>query len=466
MIDLPYNPFGKKVDDILCGDLEILKDVAEGWYVEYKSINMPVKSIAKSLAAFANHFGGLIFYGIKGAQGTNVAEAFIGLNAQEIISMIENLRNAAKDSINPVPYYEYNILNGPCEKIDLPEGQAILMVIVPSGVNTPYVHGDGRIYRRVADASDPKPETDRFILDQLWERRRKAEDTLTEFLNSRPVVSKDEENIPLLHIFLSQDPTYMPQALSNLEFDDFAQIMSNENLVTNKTLSIALDNCYTASGGFIGRHLFNNKPDHLALTWKHLKNGSSIISVPLHTYSFFVGIDENFPKGYKYSQKFLQELGGRGYQRRTCTILDVNPIFAEIASFITQHKLLVEKGGFSGTIFAKAALEYIWRTIPFLDTENFLNFIQKHGIPVIQDDETYCPPGTNFQSLIKVDYSIQDDQTALASQIIRSAELFAHILRALGVPPKIVFNEENEWVEAVFRSIDIIKNVSDLSNNE
>ena len=59
-----YNPFGKIIREIDTGDLSTLRDVSEGWYVEYKSEVPDAPSIAKSISALANTYGGWIFYGI------------------------------------------------------------------------------------------------------------------------------------------------------------------------------------------------------------------------------------------------------------------------------------------------------------------------------------------------------------------------------------------------------------------
>ncbi len=45
MINLSYNPFGKNLDNLLVDDLDKLRQVSEGWYIEYKSILVPTKNI-------------------------------------------------------------------------------------------------------------------------------------------------------------------------------------------------------------------------------------------------------------------------------------------------------------------------------------------------------------------------------------------------------------------------------------
>jgi predicted HTH transcriptional regulator len=60
-----FYPFGKSFIKVKEKDLELLKSVAEGWYVEYKKEKQNGKKIAKSISSFANSHGGIYFIGIE-----------------------------------------------------------------------------------------------------------------------------------------------------------------------------------------------------------------------------------------------------------------------------------------------------------------------------------------------------------------------------------------------------------------
>jgi predicted HTH transcriptional regulator len=77
---LAYNPFNCDIDELTPDHLAVLRDTSEGWYIEYKREASKTRDIAKSLSAFANHYGGWIFYGIVGSDdGRNTAESFPGM---------------------------------------------------------------------------------------------------------------------------------------------------------------------------------------------------------------------------------------------------------------------------------------------------------------------------------------------------------------------------------------------------
>ena len=52
-----YSPFEKSIADLQPSDLAVLKNVSEGWYLDYKRDLIPAGSMAKALSAFANTYG-------------------------------------------------------------------------------------------------------------------------------------------------------------------------------------------------------------------------------------------------------------------------------------------------------------------------------------------------------------------------------------------------------------------------
>ena len=165
---MQFTPFHKDLGCVQPEDLALLKHVSEGWYIEYKSkiINQP--DLAKALSSFANQHGGWLLLGVTEDKNTHFAGSFPGIPNERVQSGLESLRNAAKDTVRPSVFYETQVFKGPVDSIELAEGSSLIVVRVPEGPNTPYVHNNGRIYRRIADSSDPKPETDRATLDLLF----------------------------------------------------------------------------------------------------------------------------------------------------------------------------------------------------------------------------------------------------------------------------------------------------------
>ena len=188
-----YSPFDKAINDLQPADLSRLKDVSEGWYVEYKSKLVNPSSLAKAVSAFANTYGGWLFLGVKEhSKGDSVAGEFPGIPEIEVDSALQSLRHSVAEKLNPTPFFETRVLRGPCAEIGLTEGVSVVAIEIPQSQTAPHVHKDGRIYRRVADGSEPKPETDRFILDQLWRRSEPIREGTRKWVKHDPEFSDAE----------------------------------------------------------------------------------------------------------------------------------------------------------------------------------------------------------------------------------------------------------------------------------
>lgn len=458
MTNVSFNPFGleQTLENLEPGDLSVLQDVAEGWYVEYKREVVSSRNIAKSLAAFANHYGGWIFYGVNGTNdGTNVASNFPGLDTGEVSLLIERLRNASKDCIIPSPFYDHKIIRGPSDQINLPEGKSVVVVKVPSGPNTPYLHIDGRIYRRIADSSDPKPEIDRLALDHLWQRGQRARDRLTEFLEMEPELSKGEEGVSFLDIFLLPDPLEASGQTTKLTFKTFVDLINDQD---RPGFSFPFDNFYSMPGGVVARQVSTNNPSNLVFTWRHFNNGFSWISVPLSSGSSVEAAQ--FLRGYNQSIAMSDLIAKGNY--KPCTLIDLNQIISIMLAVIWQQQRLMEEGQIKGPLYAKTVLHNVWRRIPFFDTESYIQFALEHGLPLIQFSDHFVPSGRTYETLrLLPENNVESDaKSPLQKATVQAVPLMMDIFSALGLPPEIMIAGE-DWWSAAERAAEVNKRRSE-----
>jgi hypothetical protein len=456
MVAVPFNPFGKSLEQLTSKDLALLRDVAEGWYVEYKGEVVPARSIAKSLAAFANHYGGWIFYGVKSDHtSNNKAVGFPGIDKNAVSLFIDQVREAARNGINPPPYYEYKVINGPCPDIGLSDEKAIVIALVPMGTNAPYIHFDGRIYRRVADASDPKAETDRFTLDHLWSRGQQARNKLSSFLNQEPILPLRSEEMSYMNLFFMPDPLGVVNRSVDLSFERFVELMSDK---TRFTYSIGFDNFFPMVNGFVARSVHGMNPLGLAATWRFFSDGSSFVSTAIpgiygHMGSNFVTEIKRKLRNYQLISRFVDILVSTNLIE--CFLLDCSIMPLVLFATVATQQVLMREVGISGPFYAKAALCSVAGRIPYLDTETYIKFIQEHGLPVIQSDRIFAPPDDTFESLVLIQKEdIDSDDFLLA------AALLPLIVNAFGLPKSVAFSEDGEWMNAANRAAEVLRNTN------
>jgi len=419
-----YNPFSSDLEDLSAAELGILKDVAEGWYVEYKSDVLSAKKVAKLLASFANHYGGWIFYGVAEAKdGSQTAGSFPGLEQGQVGLLVQRLRDASRNTVTPPPYYDYRIIKGP-----------------------PYIHSDGRIYRRVADSSDPSPETDRFTLDHLWQRGQRERTKLASFLKQQPILSEAESELSYVDVFLLSDPFGVASERTVLPFDTFAKLMKSQ------TASMPCDNVFTMSEGYVARQVMRNDPYYLSFTWRYFFGGASIVSIPFSSTTLDQVSNQGWLNGYAQEEAFLNLI--KDSSNHTSHLLDINQLFTAVAAVVAQQRRLMETTKTSDQLYSKAVLHNVWRRVPFLDTESYIEFVKSNGFPVLQCSDEFAPPGTSYESLSQltprqVNGELEPNTKQLAEQYMDALPLFAAIVVAVGLPPEMVFGGE-EPEDALF----------------
>jgi len=448
MLNMTFNPFHCELKDISVNHLNKLRTLAEGWYVEYKSQCVDTKSIAKSLASFANHQGGWIFYGVDEPRDEeHVANSFPGITRSDLEKLIENLKNAAKDCISPAPYYEHHILEGPCDEVSLNKDKYILVVAVPKGPNTPYIHSDGRVYRRTADSSTPLKEIDRVTLDNLWNNRKLAHENLTKFLLA-PNTQQHDATHPYIELFLMPDPLAIRNQFSDISFDEFVKLMAKKDS-EHKCGFIPFDNFFTTPNSFVARQIGIGDPYKIKMTWKFHSNGFSLITTPLSRESLSsLTNNANFPN-YIHKNTYANILTENRYKEGT--VLDLNQLGLIIISVLTQNLLLLKKSNIQGDYYAKVKINNVLNTIPFLDTKSFIDFIEKCGVPLMPYNSEYIPDGQTIETLIQLKNPDYDQQEITEEDLTGIYDGFHQIGRAvfsgLGIPyTKLVtapWTEEN-----------------------
>ena len=438
-----YSPFEKDLASITADDLAVLRNVSEGWFVEYKELLPSPKDIAKSVAAFANHQGGWFFVGVQeSGDGRRTAAAFPGLDADAITGSIDRIRDAVRAHTDPIPHFESRVVSGPSADAAVAASKAIIIVRIRSGGNPPYIHSSGRIYRRVADSSEPKVETDRAVIDLLLDRSRQSRKQLDSFLTAEHSLSKAESNSSFLRLFFMQDPFGDRGDRVGVTFEEFADLARSPS---SSPIGLVFDNVFTMSAGFVARHVGQNDPQYRLLTWEFNANGTSIFTVPLA-----LG-DPRRNSRFKFAKDFVLGLGNL----RAENIVDANQFLVMLSALYGMHLAAIKKAGIAGPVLSKARLLNVRRKIPFFDSEVFLLHVRKYGVPLCQEDSALTPPGTAPESLLELDVQKPShgcDLDGLVGLFVTVSTLFVSIMEALGIPREVLFHSSSDLYAAKIRT--------------
>ena len=425
-----YNPFGVDLAQLPTADLAVLRTVNEGWYVEYKSEAPNAASIAKSVSAFANTYGGWLFYGVKEkSKSEPVAGEFVGVAREDADAALQKIRQACANAINPTPHFEIKALWGPEPDIGLAEDRCVICLEIPMGQASPYIHSSGMIYRRVGDGSEPKPETDRVMLEQLWKRPEEIRKEYRRWINTDLELSKSEAEQPFVRIFITPDlwrDRFVWTPLTTAKVREIFNAMADDDTL----LATPFDTVYRTAAGFVGRQVVGNDPQRLSATWFLRENLTSEIVIPLSVIADCAIEHLSYRlEGYENAEAFARALSAHGHNRPK--IVDLNFLFNTLVGVFNIQDRLDAQAGRTGPLWVKCELINVWRARPFVDVEQVVAYQAEHGVPVCLQRRVLAPSGTEPDSFAFVgDYP---GAKPMLRKIYQAINTFDPIAAAFGI---------------------------------
>jgi hypothetical protein len=436
----PYSPFQKELSKLQPHDLAQLREASEGWYIEYKQEAPNASTIAKSISALANTYGGWLFLGVAEDSKENpVAGTFPGIDRSEVDGVLQRIRKSVADILSPAAHYEVATLFGPVESIGLAEDRAVICLSVPRSMAAPHIHKSGVIYRRVSDASEPRPENDRFVLDQLWRRADGLRKQYEEWHKADPEFSDHERSMPYIRLMFVADKWKERDVW--IESDDQA-VRDALSATTGVVGAMPFDTVHTSAGGYVGRQLLGNDVQNLSITWRLQRNLTSDVLIPISLYqaSTLPELREQL-QGYKYSDQYIAMLSK--HRTSTLRVVDLNFLFSAMIGAAEVQRRLCTLAGWSDGYHYKIKLLNAWRTIPFIDVESVISDFARFGPPMNLDSTTAFPKGTGPEDFITI--SEHSDLTSEQARIfVQASMLFLPAALAFGVPGWDQFPENEE----------------------
>lgn len=401
-----FTPFHLPLDEISVSDLRVLLCTREGWYIEYKEAVPKPPSIAKSVSAFANTYGGFLFYGVReSSREEAVAGQFIGVDAQEISPLLERIRQAIVAHSSPEPHFNVRTLYGPCEEISLESGRAIICIEVPKSLRAPHVHKSGAIYRRVADSSEPTAENDRHALGELFKRSEELLSSYRDWYSNDPDFHIGEESHPYLRILISADPWRERLPWLNASVKEFRKLLNP----IDPPAILPFDSIVTTRNGFLARQAKGNTLTALTLSWALRRDLTSEIIVPIPEISIRSASECAYElEGYDNKELFAKALQGQVFEK--LRILDLNQLFPIFRGIFESFRRITDFIGWEHGISLDFKVLNASRSCPFLDVSRVLERAELHGVPVVFNFMEPLRHKFHPDKLIRIENTDEGDQ--------------------------------------------------------
>ncbi|WP_109853443.1 helix-turn-helix domain-containing protein [Aquimarina sp. AU58] len=461
-----YNPFDKKdISELNIEDLKSLleNEIGEGWYIEYKRDVPKLKSkkldnikIAKSISSFANTKGGWVFWGID-SDDKNKPTSLNGFDISEHRNFEDQISQIINANISPKPYYHF-------KKIDLENGNIILVIKVDESPTPPYITSQGVIYQR--ENNESKPIKDRYIIEKLNEKTNDYYEAIERFSNFNLPETKGQSdwNQTYLELYL------FPTPFDNFTFKKFYSSDFFKNVATrfyqNVDINLNIDNAdsviplnlgfnsiYSSEGSLIIRPLKENNLIYKSTTVELFENGNLKFLIPLYEFD-----SRNIPERYKNSNTINYLLdkyspnetveqtsyGGFGMpmpppnkdlppitrRRETDFVnhikfIDGMELILTILIIVSKYKAVLSDNqfDFESKIGFRAKITDCWRKFVFFDNEDYLEKLKLYNIPLSPKSEIEIP---DFKSGNAYSANLSEDSAYF--------QIAKFILEGIGLP--------------------------------
>ena len=214
-------------------------------------------------------------------------------------------------------------------------------------------------------------------MDLLWSRGEVTRQRLADFLTGLPKLSEQEAQAGRAwgYVYFLNSADFIGNHF-NLSFHDFHEIMRRDS--EEDYPRIPLENVFATTDGFLGRQTKGNDPLLQSLDFRWWIDGRARATLPVNVYDFDSAGANLDPR----QRGFLQLIRSQGF--RGGRIAEMSLFMALLGGVTQKYLLLRKKLGITGTFFGKVRLCRMWRIVPFMDFEPFLERVEKYGFPVMQ----------------------------------------------------------------------------------
>lgn len=430
---MPYNPFDKPIGTKLTPDdlqLLITRSVSEGYFVEYKSQMLTNEKIAKSIAALANTYGGWYFVGVDADRTHNVATNISGFSLAACADPIATVRDISKSRISPTPIFYPQVVN-------ITNNLVVLVIYVPEEQDTPFITSDGKIYRRVADSSDPMPEKDRYAVDRLYDRQRQHAKQFERFFHNSPTRYSNDQ-LAWLTLVLSPYPSGLIDRYSVLYPENVEQLFLHsqqpidlyigEQLIGNTILSFT--SVQPTNDSLILRQVVPTHVAFYSLTLELFVDGSAKIEIPIPLVDLLSTSNEleNF-KSVHVKEALQQFIDAQS--AHLINFFNIGQLWKAMYSLLSFYLNWLESDiSLIPEIKFAFRLRNVRRCVPLIDMDEWGTHVKRFGLPVLFTDTVNVPDEAGKGYIHAVEENGHDLWSVLGKEIGLASGLAGNLIHA------------------------------------
>jgi hypothetical protein len=391
---MPFNPFPTRPGERLTEtDMLALisQGVAEGYYVEYKRQLPAATKIARSLASFANTYGGWYIIGVE-TDAHNVATSVPGFTPAEAHDPVSVVRDAARHGIDPAPLFFPQV-------VSLTSGASVCVVYVPGQQASPFVTRDGRIYRRISDASEPVPESSRHALDELIQRGKAAAEEFVAFADDERTFSQAEEHVGWANLFIAPEPLGLIVRRDLASQDAVARVLALSRephaLLVREELQVRgnlpFNTAYPTASSIIMRQVTAQGDAFHALSAEYDEFGRARIHIPLVVSGRDDGWATDMLRSTRARNAIETLIFTEENSNHLLKQLWIGQLWMATATNVAHYLAWLGAEGLVQEFRVALRLEGAWRCVPFVDSDHWADYIETFGVPAILRDSIALP---------------------------------------------------------------------------
>lgn len=418
--------YQKSARDFQSKDLEGLKSLEEGWFVEFKEQLPDTAKLARSISSFANSHGGLLIIGAKEEQKTRRLHEFKPMSRSNADNSIVRAREAVTAHVTPPPYFEAKAVEINSLDINVDE-RWIVVITVPKGNLGPYLHSNGCIYVRVGDAAAPHALADLTQQERLWSDSLGRKSRLKSRIEQ---ISKQfQHGTPSVHLVILADE---PQSYTkSINIEDFRQLaLANRAQHSDSTF----DHVQTLDTSLVARRTEKNV-DSSSILWDFDRSRRlHFIQIPIATHIWNGEEFDNRGDLFK-----LDELGKKLIARsvsKSLMILNLLPTLYFLSVIFWKVKALHQREGYKGQLKFNASAVDCKGTIPFLGTPAYFSEVEKTNFPYVMREIGFFEPLDEISNWPKIELQNYNASEGLLNQQDAPTAFgaFSRIAQSLGIP--------------------------------